>query len=409
MALTFKRLWLACVLWLAPPALAQVADPASSPAFDCAKARGRVEKMICAEPALAASDRRVAEIYGIAQTQVVDPADLKRQQRRWLSDRDDCKDVSCVENSYAQRLTELGTLTGRFAPTETAALCGKLVDPETRATTLATTTGTEDINNDGRPDRATQCYGGTANVPCVEYADADGKPLPILPDGFQWVTYGTYGRSPFRADGRTLIYHALDETLEQPAYVSYVTPTNREVRICDFETTVASAVVEGGEDVCAAIESADERVELLELTPLTEPNTYAVDRRDTKARALGNIDIDNDGLEERVVEYVYSSDAARGCETNYFELVAEDGKSLATNSNSAAIRQLQGLGEDGADSRSCGLIRNRLIRFGDKIYFESNAANATGVPHELRILRGEAVAPVCSFEREVRTRIKTLY
>jgi uncharacterized protein len=390
---------------LAPsPAVAPFA-----PSFECAKARGRTEKMICAERPLAALDRQVADLYALALAQATDLSDVKREQRRWLGDRDGCKEIACIESSYQQRLTQLTTQTGRFTTLEATSICENFVDADARAKALAAKNGTEDINNDGRADRASQCLGGTANIPCVEYLDEDDKSLSITPQGFQWMTYSAFGRAPLRLGGRTFTYYALDDALEQPAYVSYVTPTNREVRVCDFDTIVGSAVLEGGDEVCAAIEAADERIETLELTPVADSNAYATDRRDTQARALAKIDVDNDGLEEPLIEYVYSSGAARGCEINYFELLADDGQTLAKNSNAAAVQELQGLKVNGADGRSCGLNTNRLFRFGDKIYFESNATNTGALPHEVKSLEGTAVASVCTFERQIRTKIKTLY
>jgi uncharacterized protein len=408
-----KRSLAAVLALLTVPAFAQLANvqpnAPTSPSFDCAKARGRVEKMICAEGALASLDRRIADLYAVALAQTTDQGDAKRDQRRWLGDRDDCKDVACVERSYRERLTALTTLTGRFTVEEAQAICDAFVQPESRARMLESTAGAQDINNDGKPERRSECAGGTANIPCVEYFDADDQPLRIAPQGFEWITYSALGRATFRVDGRTFTYYASDAALEQPAFISFVTPTNRDMRVCDFDTIIGSAVTQGSDDVCAAVESMDTAIEPAELATVTDPGAYATGRRDTRARALGKSDIDNDGLEESLIEYAYSSGAGRGCEINYFELLGEDGRSLATNSNAAAVRELQGLGPAGADGRNCGLVTNRLFRFADKIYLESNAGDAPGLPHEVRILRGDAVATVCTFERQVRTKVKTLY
>lgn len=361
-----KRSFAAALALLASAAFAQLANvqPNASASFDCAKARGRVEKAICGESTLAALDHRVADLYALAIAQAVDPGGAKRDQRRWLGARDDCKDVACIEQIYRRRLTELTTLTGRFTAAEAGQLCATFVDAASRATALATMTAVDD---------------------------------------------GALHRATFDVDNRTFAYYASDAGLEQPAYISYVMPTNREVRICDFDTVVGSAVTDGSDDVCTAVETMDSAIEPVELGAVADASAYTTGRRGTLARAVGKSDIDNDGFEESLIEYAYSSDAGLGCKTNYFELLAEDGRSLATNSNAVAVRELQSLGSDGPNARDCGLATNRLFRFADKIYLESNAGNAPGPPHEVRILRGDAVVKVCAFERQIRTKVKTLY
>ena len=393
---------------LAQAPMAPSPSPAT-PSFDCMKARGRIEKAICEEPSLSMLDRRLQEVYSLALTQTSNPSDVKRAQRRWLDTRDDCKDSSCLLERYATRLDELGYLTGRFPSTFAAAICARVVDATSRKESLAKTVGVEDINNDGIADRQSLCQGGTANIPCVAYTGDDGKLLDIRADGFEWFTYSALGRTAFRANDHTFIYYSHDEALEEPAYLAYITPANREVRVCDFDTVVGSAVLEGGNDVCAAIEADDSRVEAQELAPISNRAAFAMSRKDTQARSTGKIDIDNDGLEESLLELIYSSGAGRGCENNYFELLADDGETLASNSNAAAIRDLQGLSDTAANDRNCGVASNRLIRFDDKIYLERNASNVTGTPHELRILEGTAISTVCTFERQIRTRVKTLY
>jgi len=405
MSKAFASVLLAITAW---PAFSQVSPAGSGPSFDCSKSRGRIEKQICADAGLSALDRRVAELIEVAQSQTADQGSLKRAQRRWLSDRDDCEDAQCLNNSYETRIAELGDLTGRFTHEFSNALCQPFSDAQKRTELLANSLGTEDINNDREPERASSCSGGTANVPCVAYSSADGKPLAIQPDGFEWMTYGAFGRKPFRFENRTFTFYAHDAALERPAFISYVTPTNREVRVCDFETQITSAVLEGGADVCAALEIGDARIENVEL-PANRDLKLLEDRPDTQPRALGKIDIDNDGFEENVLELILSSGAGKGCEYNYFELLSEDSTTLANNSNAQRVRELQDIGATGVNVRNCGLVENRLLRFNDRIYLEKNAKHASDLPHELRILQGDAVINVCTFERQVRSRVKTLY
>ena len=106
-------LLLAC---LAVPALAQ-----DGPSFDCAKAESAAEELVCADPELAALDRRVADRYAAALEAIrgLDTgaeeaeADLRAWQRGWIGGRDECWKAEdrrdCVLFSYQSREAELVT------------------------------------------------------------------------------------------------------------------------------------------------------------------------------------------------------------------------------------------------------------------------------------------------------------
>jgi uncharacterized protein len=393
----------------APFALAQQAGvaPSEGASFDCQRARGRIEKLICADAQLAALDRRAAELFALAATHVTDPSDLRREQRRWLRERDNCKVAACLLSSYETRVRQLETFTGKLPAATVLDLCTRLAAAETRSTTLAASAGSEDVNNDGIVETAAQCAGGSANYPCVSYAVAGGTPLQIQPQGFDWAAYSPLGRTAFRFDDRTFIYYSADGALERPSHITYVTPTNRELRMCEFETVARSVVLEGGHDVCNALETG-EGIEAIELQDIAEPSPL-FGRDDTFARRRGSADIDNDGLEEELIELRYESGAGQGCTFNYFELLAADGRSPAATSKAAPIRQLQGLPPEGYRERDCGNIENRLLKFEEKIYYETNANNNERVPHEVRMLNGTAVAPMCTLGSAVTTRVKRLF
>jgi len=86
---------------------------AANPSFDCANATGTIEKMICDDEALAALDRRLAEVYAAAIQKAFNehPPVLKAEQRGWIKGRNDCwKSASkrkCVDQSYRRRIAEL--------------------------------------------------------------------------------------------------------------------------------------------------------------------------------------------------------------------------------------------------------------------------------------------------------------
>jgi uncharacterized protein YecT (DUF1311 family) len=101
---------------------------AKGPAFDCAKATGEVEKVICADQGLAALDRKLDGVYKTALAKARDdvPNFLRTEQRGWIKGRDECwkakgagnpvylteswvaNDVrGCVEGQYRLRIAEL--------------------------------------------------------------------------------------------------------------------------------------------------------------------------------------------------------------------------------------------------------------------------------------------------------------
>jgi uncharacterized protein len=104
---------------------------AEGPAFDCAKADGEVEELICKDEGLAALDRKLDEVYKAALAKARDemPRILKTEQRGWIKGRNECwkaKDEDnpafltaswqatsvhdCVEGQYQLRISELQAL-----------------------------------------------------------------------------------------------------------------------------------------------------------------------------------------------------------------------------------------------------------------------------------------------------------
>lgn len=90
------------------------AAPAQGPSFACNKATaGSIEAMICADQALSALDRTLAEVYVAASGKAGNeqPPTLKAEQRGWIKGRDECwksDDVrGCVHEEYRQRIAEL--------------------------------------------------------------------------------------------------------------------------------------------------------------------------------------------------------------------------------------------------------------------------------------------------------------
>lgn len=92
---------------------AAAAGEAATASFDCQRANGSVQKLICSDSGLRVLDRRMASVYAAALARSANqhPPVLKAEQRGWIKGRDDCwksADLhACVQDSYRQRIAEL--------------------------------------------------------------------------------------------------------------------------------------------------------------------------------------------------------------------------------------------------------------------------------------------------------------
>jgi len=84
-----------------------------APTFDCKKAQGDIENLICADPDFGALDRTLAVVYAAALRKAINehPPVLKAEQRGWVKGRNDCWKAEdrqkCVSESYRLRIAEL--------------------------------------------------------------------------------------------------------------------------------------------------------------------------------------------------------------------------------------------------------------------------------------------------------------
>jgi hypothetical protein len=301
-----------------------------------------------------------------------------------------------LEEPYVRALCEALTTVGGRSRIEFAA-ANRLIggDPDTL-----------DVNNDGTPDLLYACDGGSIRMPCTEYKDAQGNALEIW-QGFEWNTYTTFGESHFRYDGKTFIYHSYDDGGSKPAFVSYITPQNREYVLCEFDNEMANKRRSGDAAICLALErGAPVDVVALPARPSADHNIFG--RFETHIAAFGPVDIDNDGKPEDILELHLQSGAGRGCDWNYFELATPDGRALLKNEQSRHINELQDTNEESDSRRNCGVVANRLLRHAGKIYYETNVDNAQYFDHEVRLLEGGRVQTVCGFDPGVATTVRSI-
>lgn len=103
-----------------------------SPTFDCNKAEGEVEKLICGDPELIDLDHKLADTYrqALAEASSLDAKadeavkNLKAIQRGWIRGRNECwkeldEKESCVQSQYQHRITYLQAQWVLVAPSKT--------------------------------------------------------------------------------------------------------------------------------------------------------------------------------------------------------------------------------------------------------------------------------------------------
>ena len=89
-----------------------VADIAVAQRFDCAKAQTRVDKMVCADRAIAELDEYLGRYDAAPRAEIPGAAAcLQSDQAQWLkSTRNACADEACLKSAYLNRLAELDAL-----------------------------------------------------------------------------------------------------------------------------------------------------------------------------------------------------------------------------------------------------------------------------------------------------------
>lgn len=379
--------------------------------FECSNATEKVEKLICSDKELSLLDDELAAKYSQPTDQV---KERKNAQRRWLREkRNRCSDIQCLKDAYETRIFELkwDADYADIAPKKpkVVELCQKLSSNSEKWKLMANYGGSEDINNDGQPEVGKKCDGGTARTPCIEYFDQAGTGIQIQQVGFEWKNYWTYGRQAFQHDGRTYILNSADDALREPSYLSYITPANKEYVLCEFANHVTAAVEYQADDsngVCQAVLEKSALIKSVKLPEDVEIQPEFLDRVWTRATSIGLADVNNDGVQERVMGLDYESGAARGCDYNYFDLLADSEDGLMLGSTRSAFLMMQGGDDSGFSQIGCGNISNRLIRHKGKIFYEHNFADDRNSTHTISIQSGDDVRTVCEYKTEIKTDLK---
>lgn len=98
----------------ATPQTRSSATTRARPSYNCRQAGTRTEIMVCANPSLAASDRRMAAVYyaAMADADGTTRQRLRRSRDRFLARRESCRSEACVDAAYEERVREIRRIAG---------------------------------------------------------------------------------------------------------------------------------------------------------------------------------------------------------------------------------------------------------------------------------------------------------
>ena len=84
-----------------------LATTASAASFDCTKAKTETERTICSNENLSSLDETLNEKYEQELTRENAAKSIRAAQKAWLEVRNRCRDSTCLEEKYEQRIADL--------------------------------------------------------------------------------------------------------------------------------------------------------------------------------------------------------------------------------------------------------------------------------------------------------------
>ncbi len=136
-----KRIVFVAFAFVACTAGFSATAPAQGPTFDCTKAKGEVEQLICSDPSLAALDRKLDQVYKAATAKAKEKltTQLRQEQRGWVKGRNDCWKATvqtwitatwtvntvkdCIDAQYRLRISELQAVWHLVPPKTVSYVC----------------------------------------------------------------------------------------------------------------------------------------------------------------------------------------------------------------------------------------------------------------------------------------------
>ncbi len=363
--------------------------------FDCAKSTTKVEKLICEDRQLSYQDEKLNLIYRAALNKSQKTDDLRQGQRKWLSERDLCQGINCLQQSYASRISELALSLDAVRNTnDENAACNAVADYANRGE-LSELYVTVEKNDLPAIQKNFSNLPGVTGYWYVDF-DNDGARDPIV---VETAGTGHYASLAAKSSRYANVYISLENAYEEAEFdISIIAVSgkyyvlsrdeDRLIRmfhvakggfspICEFKQreTPQIETANGSDDpVCQSVLSG--KVEYISFPPMLYfLNDYDIVKGEVVA------DVTNSGKQSKVSLVNMLIPGGRGC--SWLEIKVEDEK------NPEKLISL-------INKSACNSKQDLLILNG-RIYIEDRAMN-TNWPRAVYMVRGKEVSEICKFE-----------
>jgi uncharacterized protein len=398
--------------------------------FDCAQAKGYVEKSICASTELSDLDDTLGAAFRAASTQGAASERVRKDQLKWLRNRNSCREESCIRESYLSRIRELGggasTIQGNAK-----GICeyvanmgnsGKLEDVVLKGkgdgdTLIPVPADLEhygvvfrdrvDINNDGRPEHVYITSQGTGHYEELAIYDSRMREIEVATaPGDDWESANLRWATDRRIIRYGGAYYFIGKTDDYLHYVAKIGPDNVEKVVCEFDQKrdpSARVTVSRNDRVCqAALQGTLDYVPFDKLHALTYADMQRANISETSlAEMAAGVDIDNDGKADYVVTTQFASGAGRGCDSYGLAVLADTRTALADSPTAKLLLEID---------RVCGGDRVLPFQLDGKVYLEHKYADGhpTNVHSVYKIENGKRDV-ICGMETRVVNYVLSQY
>ncbi|WP_156819979.1 hypothetical protein [Synechococcus sp. PCC 7336] len=290
-----------------------------------------------------------------------------------------------------------------------------------------------DINNDGTAEQILRGLTGTAGGDFFDFIDESGHAISINMVDYEWKSYVTYGQGILPFDGLVYQVHFSDESLKYPQYLTYITPSNQQHILCEFSNTVTEYVSHpseersfcwsllsnsplqsvGNEFLSSHLEGAVPYPNTLiqvDGTFLSSPNTRIRSETFTTGNKV-DVDFNNDGTIDTLVELEFISGAGRGCYVSYFDVLNENQDGFDVSEKHDLLMRIQDIDLEERFPGRCRGNKMQWFRIDELNYLEDKfqgdaPRNKNTEINTIRYLQDGIVHKTCTFGFAINTTVK---